>query len=77
MTREEMVTVRLKDGVGGVNLVIGEKYALRLAPGEVAEKWADGSPISRAEFDAVLAREGVFEVAEVIPAAVADAGESQ
>jgi hypothetical protein len=67
MTREHTVSVKLREGAGEVNLVIGEKYALRLAPGEVAEKWASGAPITRAEFHAVLERERLFEIAEEFP----------
>ncbi len=61
MTREEMVTVQVKGG-GAASFAAGEKYALSLAAGQTADKWADGSPITRREFDAVLLREGIFEI---------------
>jgi len=61
MTREDMVTVQVKGG-GGASFAAGEKYALSLAAGETAERWANGQPITRAEFDTILAPEGIFEV---------------
>lgn len=63
MIREDLVRVQLKQGVSAASFAAGAKYALRLAAGETAEMWEDGSPITRAEFEAVLEREGVFEIA--------------
>jgi hypothetical protein len=61
MMREETVRVRTTDG-GAIAFAAGEKYALKIAAGETATEWADGSPITRAEFDAVLAPHGPFEL---------------
>ncbi|GEM_PF-4770046 len=84
MTREDRVSVRLGPGAGAgeVNFVAGEKYALRLGPGETKDAWDNnGAPITRAEFEKVLAREQdaeerpVFEAVE--PAHTAAAAQAQ
>jgi hypothetical protein len=65
MNREDLVTVRMKNG-GPVALSHG-RCSLIVAAGETAEKWLDGSPITRAEYEALLAPLGIFELAgEVI-----------
>ena len=61
MTREEMMTVQVKGG-GAASFAAGEKYALTLGAGKTADRWANGQPITRAEFEAVLEREGIFEI---------------
>ena len=63
MDREDIVTVRVKDGGAGA-FSAGQKYSLLIAAGGTADKWADGSPITRAEFEDVLAPHGPFEIAE-------------
>ena len=63
MTREEIVSVRVKGG-GAARFAAGAKYGLKLEAGQSADKWADGSPITRAEFEAVLLPMEIFEVAE-------------
>jgi hypothetical protein len=63
MEREDIVRVRVK-GSGGAHFAQGMGQTLTLAAGESSDKWADGSPITRAEFDALLARDGVFEIVE-------------
>ena len=63
MTREHTVSVRLKEGSGGVTHCAGQRYRLALMPGEVADKWADGSPITLSEFEEVLQPHGPFELA--------------
>ena len=60
MTREEIVRVRVKGG-GAASFAAGAKYALKLEGGQTSDKWDDGSPITRAEFEAVLPHE-VFEI---------------
>jgi hypothetical protein len=62
MNREDIVTVKSSDG-DAVAFSAGQKYSLRLAAGELADKWADGSPITRAEFENVLAPHGPFVIA--------------
>ena len=64
--REDIVTVRVK-GSGGAHFATGMQYALSLAAGEISDKWADGSPITRAEFEALLARDGAFEIVPDAP----------
>jgi hypothetical protein len=64
--REDIVQVRAKDGVV-VAFAAGEKYGLKLAAGEITDKWIDGSPITRAEFEAILAPNGPFEIAAPQP----------
>jgi hypothetical protein len=61
--REDQVKVKHKDG-GAIAFAAGEKYGLIIAAGKSAEKWIDGSPITRAEFEAVLEPHGPFEIAE-------------
>jgi len=61
MTREEMVAVQVKGG-GAASFAAGEKYALSLEAGATADRWANGQPITRAEFESVLEREGIFEI---------------
>jgi hypothetical protein len=66
MSQDDFVSVRaISEGV--VSFAMGEKYGLKLAPGEISDNWMDGSPITRAEFDAILAPNGPFEI--VPPAA--------
>ena len=75
MTREETVRVRVKGG-GAAAFAAGAKFALKIEAGQKAEKWDDGAPITRAEFEAVLAPLGIFEIVpEKIPAAPAAAKE--
>jgi hypothetical protein len=64
--REDIVQVKASVE-GGVAFSMGEKYGLKLAAGETTDKWLDGSPITRAEFYAILAPNGPFEI--VPPAA--------
>ncbi len=59
MTREQIVRVKPK-GSGGASFAAGEKYALKLAPAATSDHWADDSPITRAEFDAMLSQ--AFEI---------------
>jgi hypothetical protein len=67
MNREDIVTVKTADG-GAVAFSAGQKYSLKIAAGELTDKWADGSPITRGEFEVVLAPHGPFEIAgEVQP----------
>ena len=61
MTREEIVTVQVQGG-GAASFAAGEKYALALGAGKPADRWANGQPITRAEFEAVLESEGIFEI---------------
>jgi len=61
MTREEMVRVQVKGG-GAASFAAGEKYALSLEAGATADRWSSGQPITRAEFESVLEREGIFEI---------------
>ena len=61
--REETVRVKGKGG-GAVAFSAGEKYGLKIAAGASADKWMDGSPITRAEFEAVLKPHEVFEIDE-------------
>lgn len=70
--REDIVQVRANSG-GVVSFAMGEKYGLKLAPGEASDKWMDGSPITRAEFDAFLAPHGPFEI---VPPAAAESASS-
>jgi hypothetical protein len=63
MTREQTVRVRGAKGAA-VAFSAGEKYGLKIAAGETASEWADGSPITRAEFETVLAPHGPFEIVE-------------
>jgi len=67
MTREETVRVGVKGG-GAAAFAAGARFALKIAAGEKADKWDDGTPITRAEFDAVLAPLGIFEVVPEPPA---------
>jgi hypothetical protein len=69
LIRPDTVRVKGKDG-GAVSFSAGEKYGLKIAAGGTADKWMDGSPITRAEFEAVLKPHAVFEIAEE-PAAAA------
>lgn len=63
MTREELVRVRVKGG-GAAAFAAGQKYALKLRASETTDKWSRpaGSPITRAEFQEILAPEGIFEI---------------
>jgi len=61
VSREDIVMVKSRDG-GVIAFSAGQKYSLKLAAGELADKWADGSPITRAEFENVLAAHGPFEI---------------
>lgn len=66
MTREHTVAVKAKDG--GSVTHCASQFALKLKAGETATKWEDGSPITRAEFEAVLEPTGLFEIAVQPPA---------
>lgn len=61
MNREDFVMVKTRDG-GEVAFSAG-RYSLKLAAAELTDKWADGSPIMRGEFEDVLAPHGPFEIA--------------
>jgi hypothetical protein len=63
--REELVTVKVKNG-GPLSFSHG-RCSLKLAAGETADKWMDGSPITRGEFEIVLAPHAEVEI--VPPAA--------
>ena len=65
MTRQDIVSVKARDG--GAAVFTAGRQALRLAAGEIADKWLDGSPITRGEFEDILAREEIFEVHEAAP----------
>jgi hypothetical protein len=64
MVREETVQVKAKQGAGAVSYAAWA-HRLKLAPGEIADKWQNGSPITRAEFEALLKPHGVFEIVEL------------
>jgi hypothetical protein len=72
MSREDFVSVRATGG--GAAAISAGSRALVLAAGETASSWADGSPITRGEFDDVLEREGAFEIAEAPRTGRQDAG---
>jgi hypothetical protein len=58
----DIVNVRAK---GGAALAFSHgRYSLKLAAGETADKWLDGSPITRSEFKDVLAPHAEVEIAE-------------
>jgi hypothetical protein len=61
MNREDLVTVKVKSGEP-VALSHG-RFSLVLGAGESADKWLDGSPITRAEFEILLGPLGIFELA--------------
>jgi len=65
MTRENTVSVQLKSGAQGspVTFCAGQRFSLQLEPGKVASTWGDGSPITLAEFEEVLAPQELFEIA--------------
>jgi hypothetical protein len=65
--REELVTVKVKNG-GPLSFSHG-RCSLKLGAGETADKWMDGSPITRGEFETVLAPHAEVEI--VAPAAPA------
>lgn len=67
MNREELVTVRTKNG--GYLAFSHGRCSLILAAGETADKWMDGSPITRGEFESVLAPHAEVEI--VPPASAA------
>lgn len=62
MTREHFVSVRLKPELNAANFSAGTRCSLSLEAGQTAAKWADGSPITHADFDELLAGEGHFEI---------------
>jgi len=64
--REETVKVKAKDGAGNVSYAAWA-HRLTLKPGEIADKWQNGSPITRAEFDALL-KPHPFEIVPDAPA---------
>jgi hypothetical protein len=66
MNGEELVTVRTKNG-GPLAFSHG-RCSLILAAGETADKWMDGSPITRGEFEDVLAPHAEVEI---VPPALA------
>ncbi len=61
--RNDLVKVRGKSGAGA-GFAAGQKYSLHLAAGEESDIWADGSPITRAEFETLLAPSELFEIVE-------------
>jgi hypothetical protein len=63
MKREDIVNVRGRNGAT-VAFAAGQKYSLLIAAGEPASEWADGSPITRGEFEDVLAPHAPMEIAE-------------
>jgi hypothetical protein len=63
MKREDIVSVRGRNGAA-VAFAAGQKYSLLIAAGESASEWADGSPITRGEFEDVLAPHAPMEIAE-------------
>ena|SRR5229473_1472157 len=62
MNREDIVSVKSSEG-GAIAFSHGQKYSLKIAAGEIADKWADGSPITRGELESVLAPHGPFVIA--------------
>lgn len=60
--REDQVTVKSANE-GGVHFATPGRV-LSIAAGAEASMWADGSPITRQEFDAILAPEKVFELVD-------------
>ncbi len=65
MNREDLVTLRTKDGKW---LAFSHgRCSLILEPGETADKWMNGSPITRGEFENVIAPHAEVEI--VAPAA--------
>ncbi|HLZ93372.1 MAG TPA: hypothetical protein VKQ28_16830 [Candidatus Acidoferrum sp.] len=66
--QEDFVTIRVTGG-GAAAFSAGEKYSLTVAAGELKDKWNDGSPITRAELEHILAPHGPFELAEAAQAA--------
>ena len=65
--REEFVTVRTKNG-GPLAFSHG-RCSLILAAGATADKWLDGSPITRGEFENVLAPHAEVELVTPAPGA--------
>jgi hypothetical protein len=61
--REDHVTVKSASD-GGVHFATPGRV-LAIAAGETASTWANGSPITRQEFDAILAPENVFALVEL------------
>ena len=61
--REDQVKVKAKDGAGAVTYG-SHAHRLSLKPGESADKWHNGEPITRGEFEALLKPHGIFELAE-------------
>ncbi len=59
--REEFVRVRTKDG--GYLAFSHGRCSLILEPGATADRWMDGSPITRGEFETVLAPHAEVEIA--------------
>ena len=60
---EDQVQVKVKHRDGGaIAFAAGERYGLKIAAGESADKWLDGSPITRAEFETVLKPHGPFVI---------------
>lgn len=68
VTREETVAIRTTNG-GAVAFSAGQKYGLVMAVGEIATQWSDGSPITRGEFEDVLAPHGPFMIHQAAPGA--------
>lgn len=62
MSREDIVTVKTKSG--GYLAFSHGRCGLLLGPGETADKWLDGSPITRGEFEDVLAPHAEVEIAQ-------------
>jgi hypothetical protein len=62
MSREDVVKVKTKNGAA---LAFSHgRCSLLLAAGETADKWLDGSPITRGEFEDVLAPHAEVEIVE-------------
>ena len=61
MNREDLVTIRSKNG-GWLAFSHG-RCSVILAAGQTADKWLDGSPITRGEFENVMAPHAEVEIA--------------
>lgn len=60
--RTDLVTVKVKNG-GPLSFSHG-RCSLKLGAGETADKWMDGTPITRGEFESVLAPHAEVEIVE-------------
>jgi hypothetical protein len=70
--REDAVRVKAKQD-GGAMSYASWHHRLVLKPGDVADKWQNGSPITKGEFEALLKPHGFELVEEVQTSAVAPA----